>query len=216
MYKRQIRLGVGEGFAADLMQNGVTALMSNHPNLRYQIMTSGTERLVELVTQDQVDIALAYNPILLPGARSVAMGRQPLCAIVPVSSPLVGRPGLRLVDVLEQPLALLNESHGIHQLLARAASDQGLTLRPVVETGSITLLIRFVSAGLGVTFLPRFSATIQEDRGELRILDVDEPLLLSASAHAIVRARRRLPRSVDAVVTLLAGRMSAFSPVALP
>lgn len=214
--RRVIRLGVGEGFAADLMQNGLVTLMDSNPNLRYQITTAGTDRLVEMVTQDQVDIGLAYNPILLPGTRSLAIGRQPLCAIVPVSSPLIGRSGLRLADVLEQPLALLNESHAIHQLLARAASDHGLSLRPVLETESITLLIRFVSAGLGVTFLPRFSATIQEARGELKILDVDEPLLLSASAHAIVRARRRLPRSVDAVATLLAARMSAFSPTVLP
>ncbi|MDO5371205.1 LysR family transcriptional regulator [Paracoccus sp. (in: a-proteobacteria)] len=214
--RRVIRLGVGEGFAADLMQNGLAALMQAHPNLRYQISTAGTDRLVEQVALDQVDLAIAYNPILVPGTRSLAIGRQPLCAIVPAASPLIGRKGLRLADVLDQPLALLNESHGIRQLLARAASDQGLALRPVVETQSITLLIRFVSAGLGVTFLPRFSAAIQQARGELAVLDLDEPLLLGASAHAVTRARRRLPKSVEAVAALLATRMAAFLPPALP
>ena len=78
------------------------------------------------------------------------------------------------------------------------------------ETDSITLLIRFVSAGLGITFLPRFFATIQQARGELAIVAVDEPLLMSESAHCIVRARRRLPASVNAVATFLSGRMAAF------
>lgn len=68
-----------------------------------------------------------------------------------------------------------------------------------------------MSAGLGVTFLPRFSAAIQEARGEVAIVEIDEPLLAAASAHCIVRARRRLPKSVNAVAALLATRMVAFA-----
>jgi DNA-binding transcriptional LysR family regulator len=119
-------------------------------------------------------------------------------------------PAVTLADVLSQPLAILNSHHAIHHIVARAASDRGLSLRPEVETDSIVMLIRFVMAGLGVTFLPRFSAALQEARGDLVVLDIDEPLLLNASAHLIVRARRRLPKSVDAVATLLAARMAAF------
>lgn len=208
--RRVIRLGVGEGFLADLMQNGLAPLRASRPHLRYDIRIAGSDRLVDMVALGEVDIALAYNPILVPGTRSVAVGRQPLHAIVPPFSPLAGRGAVGLPELLRDPLALLSERHGIRQLLARAASDSGLTLAPLVETDSITLLIRFVSAGLGITFLPRFSATIQEARGELAVVAVDEPLLMNASAHCIVRARRRLPASVNAVATFLSGRMAAF------
>lgn len=205
-----IRFGVGEGFLADLMQNGLAPLRTSHPHLRYDIRIAGTDRLVDMVALGEVDIALAYNPILIPGTRSLAVGSQPLHTIVPSGSPLA-RPGaVGLAELLREPLALLSERHGIRQPLARAASDNGLTLEPLVETDSITLLIRFVSAGLGITFLPRFSATIQQARGELAIVAVDEPLLMSASAHCIVRARRRLPASVNAVATFLSGQMAAF------
>ncbi len=93
---------------------------------------------------------------------------------------------------------------------ASAASDSGLTLAPLVETDSITLFIRFVSAGLGVAFLPRFSATIQEARGELVVVAVDEPLLMNASPRCIVRARRRLSDLTVAVAAFLSGGMAAF------
>lgn len=209
--RRLIRLGVGEGFSADLMQNGLAHLTAGHPALRYQISLAGTARLVEMVALGQVDIALAYNPILVPGTRSVAIGRQPLAAIVPAGSPLAARGPLRLADLAGEPLALLTPEHGVRQLLDRAASDLSMTLTPLMEASSITLLIRFVGAGLGVTFLPRFSAAIQEARGEVAIVAIDEPLLAAASAHCIVRARRRLPKAVDAVAALLATRMAAFA-----
>lgn len=205
-----IRLGVGEGFAADLMQNGFPALMQNFPNLRFDIRQAGSEELQRLVASGQVDISIAYDPILLPGTRSLAMARQPLCAILPPSSPLAAHDVLDLADVLAQPFAILNSSHAINRLVARAAADRGLSIRPTVETDSIGLLIRYVTAGLGLTFLPRFSATIQEARGDLVIRQINEPLLHTASAHVSVRARRRLPRSVNAVATFLSDRMVAF------
>lgn len=208
--RRVVRLGVGEGFSADLMQNGLSHLMTHYPGFSYDIRMAGTDQLLRLVADGQVDISLAYNPILVAGTRSLAIGRQPLCAIVPPQSPLAGRAGVTLPETLDQPMAILNPAHGIRQLLARAAADQGCALRPVVETDSVLMLIRFVTAGLGITFLPPFAAAIQAARGEVVILPVNEPLLHSASAHAIVRARRRLPRSVNSVATVLAGRMVAF------
>lgn len=75
------------------------------------------------------------------------------------------------------------------------AGDRGLTLDPQIETSSITLLIRYVCAGIGVTFLPRFSVAIRAARGELAILPVEEATLQHVSAHLMVRARRRLPAS---------------------
>lgn len=208
-----IRLGAGEGFAADLMQNGFPSLMQNFPHLRFDIRQAGTEELQRMVASGQVDISLAYDPVLLPGTRSLAMARQPLCAILPPGSDLASYEVLDLETVLRQPFAVLNASHAIHRLLARAASDRGISLRPVVETDSIGLLIRYVTAGLGLTFLPRFSATIQEARGDLIIRQIDEPLLHTASAHVSVRARRRLPRSVNNVATFLSNRMDAFRNV---
>ncbi|MFE3839631.1 LysR family transcriptional regulator substrate-binding protein, partial [Pseudogemmobacter sonorensis] len=192
------------------MQNGFPPLMRSFPGLRFDIRQAGSEALQRLVASGQVDIAIAYDPILLPGTRSLAMARQPLCAILPPSSALAGGGVLDLADVLDQPFAILNGSHAIHRLLGRAAADRGLILRPVVETDSIGLLLRYVTAGLGLTFLPRFSAAIQEARGDLVIREIDAPLLHMASAHVSVRARRRLPRSVNAVAGFLSDRMIAF------
>lgn len=208
--RRIIRIGVGEGFAGDLMQNGMQPLMTNYPNLRFDFRMAGTDELLHMVSLGKVDIAIAYNPMMTPGTRSLAIGRQPLCAIVPSTSSLYGRESVQLAEVLDMRCAILNRQHGIRRLLDHVATERDLTLQPDVESDSISLLIRFVTAGLGPTFLPRFSATIQEARGELGIVPIEEPLLQDASTHLIVRARRRLPRSVNAVATLLSGRMDAF------
>lgn len=209
--RRIVRLAVGEGFAPDLMQHGLSDLANRHPDIRYDIAVAGSDAIVRLVSLGQVDLGIAYNPILAPGTHSLAIGRQPLCAIVPPASPLREVFDLRLADVLDYPLAILNERHGIRQLVARASSDQGLPLDPTVEGDSIAMMVNFVTAGLGVTFLPRFSVLVPNAHKDLIVLDTVEPVLQNASAHLIVRDGRRLPKSVEVVAQSLIDRMIAFS-----
>lgn len=205
-----VRIAIGEGFSADLMQNGLSALTRLQPQLRYAIDHAGTEELQRRVIEGEADIGIAYNPVVTGATRSLAVGRQPLCAVVPVSSPLVRQGSVGLAQMLDQPLAMLDPRHAIRHLVGQAAADRGLALRVQVETASIALLIRYVSAGMGVTFLPRFSASIQAARGDLAVLTLDEPSLQQISTHLMVRARRRLPKSVELTASFLSDRMVAF------
>ncbi len=207
---QNVRIAVGEGFTADLMQNGLSPLATAHPDLRFRIDQAGTDALQDRVVLGEADIGIAYNPALSEAIRSLAVGRQPLCAIVPTGSSLAGRTSVQLAEVLQHPVGLLDRRHAIRALVGRAAGDQGLALHPQIETSSITLLIRYVCAGMGVTFLPRFSASIQAERRELAIVPVEEASLQQVSAHLMVRSRRRLPKSVELAAEFLASRMVAF------
>lgn len=209
-----VRIALGEGFAADLMQNGLDPIRRSQPELRYVIEMAGTGELVRRVSQGEADIAIAYNPSIGDATRSLAVQRQPLCAVVPTGSPLAAKDSVRLAEVLAGPVALLDPRHGIRALVDRAAADLAIALRTEVETTSIALLIRYVTAGLGSTFLPKFAAQAQAERGDLAVVALEDGALQQVSAHLLVRARRRLPGSVRLVATTLAARMQAFAPTA--
>lgn len=205
-----VRIALGEGFTVDLMENGLAELSHLQPELRFSIDHAGTEELQRRVIEGEADIGIAYNPLVTEATRSLAVGRQPLCAVVPSNSPLAGRPSVGLAEVLNHPVAMLDTRHAVRLLVGQAAAERGLALRVQVETASIALLLHYVSAGMGVTFLPRFSASIQADRGDLSVVDLDEPALHRVSSHLMVRARRRLPKSVELVASFLSDRMAAF------
>ncbi|MDJ0931522.1 MAG: LysR family transcriptional regulator [Breoghania sp.] len=83
-----VRIALGEGFASDLMQNGLKPLYAIHPEFCYSIDLAGTEELQRRVVQGQADIAIAYNPSISEATRSLAVQRHPLCAVVPRGSAL--------------------------------------------------------------------------------------------------------------------------------
>lgn len=208
--QERIRICSGEGFLADLIEHGLKSFAAVYPTIRYAISLGNTGTVIDATVNGDADIGIAYNPVIDTRLRSLAISRQPLCLIVPPGHPFQHRSQVHLLECLASRYALLSEGHGVTQLVARVAADQGVAIAPVMETPSIDALRRFVVAGLGVSFLPRSAVSTELARGAVAVVELSDPLLQEASAHLMVKARRRLPTSVDRLANWLAGTMAAF------
>ncbi|AVH45434.1 LysR family transcriptional regulator [Agrobacterium tumefaciens] len=207
----RIRLCCGEGFLGDLIEHGLASFIKVYPTIRYSMTLGSTEAVLDNVANGDVDIGIAYNPLIDTRIRSLAISRQPLCLVAPLGHRLLNQTQVTLAECLAaSPYALLGKGHGVTQLVGRVAADCGSAVAPLVETPSIDVLRRFVTAGLGVTFLPRFAVATELQRSALGVVELGDPLLAEASAHLMVKARRRLPASVERLAGYLAAEMSAF------
>ncbi len=207
----RIRICCGEGFLGDMIEHGLKSFVSIYPTVAYSLTLGSTDDVLDTVANGDTDIGIAYNPVIDTRIRSLAISRQPLCLVAPNGHPLLERKTVLLRDCLaECRYALLSKGHGVTQLVGRVAADCGVAVAPLVETPSIDVLRRFVMAGLGVTFLPHFAVTTELTRSALGVVELSDPLLSQASAHLLVKSRRRLPASVERLASHLAVEMAAF------
>lgn len=207
----RIRLCCGEGFLGDLIEHGLKPFVTVYPTIRYGIALGSTENVLDSVANGDTDIGIAYNPIIDVRVRSMAISRQPLCLVAPLGHRLLNRPQVALEECLAgAQYAMLSKGHGVTQLVGRVAANCGVAVTPLIETPSIDALRRFVAAGLGVTFLPRFAVSTELLRSAFGVAELSDTLLSEASAHLMVKARRRLPASVDRLAGYLAAEMTAF------
>lgn len=208
--QRRVRILCGEGFLADVLQYGLGSFVKIYPDVQYDLQLGSTETVLDRVANGDVDIGIAYNPLVDARVRSLAISKQPLCVVTPPQHPLLAKDELALADCVGFSNALLGPGHGITQLVTRIAADSGFAMAPLVETTSIDVLRRFVIAGLGISFLPRFAVSTELARDAVAIRELSDPLLTEASAHLMVRSRRRLPLSVERLSGFLANHMAAF------
>lgn len=209
----RVRLCCGEGFLGDLIEHGLKSFAKVYPSISYKLTLGSTDKVQEEVANGDADIGVAYNPVIDTRIRSLAISRQPLCLVAAPDHPLLLKPSVSLVECLKHsPYSLLVKGHGVTQLVSRVAADFGVAVAPLVDTPSIDVLRRFVMAGLGVTFLPRFAVSTELARGALGVVELNDYLLAQASAHLMVKARRRLPTSVERLGSFLSSEMTAFRP----
>lgn len=155
-----LRVGCIEAAASTYVLPVIQEYQSHYPKVQFQLHTGATHDLVQQVLTDELDGAFIYGPI--------------------------HESRLNYLPVFEDELVLISEQNraDVEQLLtmpmlffdvgcthrARAESllkEKGISSYEIREFGTMEVIVNGVSAGLGVSLLPRSSVTFAEEAGRI-------------------------------------------------
>jgi DNA-binding transcriptional LysR family regulator len=121
--------------------------------------------LIEALRDGEIDLALVVGPP--PGAAGNGIDIEPCLdsavrLLVPRSHPLAERRTVRLQALAGERVVTLQPGSGFRRHVETAFATAGLTLRPAVEVGNLSLVRRFVAAGLGLAPVPEVAFSTRE------------------------------------------------------
>lgn len=200
-----VRMGVGEGYLADLVAHPVAAFLAAHPGLRVQVDALSVDDIVSGLAERRLDIGLAYNPA--PDRKLKLWARRPVPVQLAAAAghPLLQlRRSLTLRDIAPHPLGLLLPGYGLRKLVQSAEYLEGVKLQPSFETNSLSALRSYLLSGSGVTFLARSS--IQQDcaAGILGSARLKSDLFEKSEVHLFSQDGVRLMPAVERLLRLVA------------
>ena len=167
---QELRIGAGDALGREVVPRAVARLLRESPALSIRVLEGPASRLLEALRMGEIDLALAVG-----GTASEAGGvtLEPL-----LSSPVVllvaagareGREVMTLDRLRDRRLVTLQRGSSFRRHLEEAFGRAGVPFAPAVEVGNLSLVRRFVSAGLGVAPVPAIAfAGRGSDRGTMR------------------------------------------------
>ena len=148
--------------AGSLLPAAVAAVEEAFPGGRITIVEADPEECFELLLAERADVAVVVATDPLPARNDPRfiqydLLKDPLDLLVPAGHPLVGRTDVELVDAAEEAWIVDKPGSAYHQLVRTACSAAGFRPREAHiarewETGAA-----LVSAGLGVSLVPRLA-----------------------------------------------------------
>lgn len=189
----QVRIAVGEGFIADLIDAPLQTFMTAYPGIDIAVEMAGVNEAMALVKAREVDLALLYAPPIDPQLHCHVETRQPLDLIVPTGHPLADRTTpVSLHEFADWPLALMDNPFGMRQMVNAVAHQERLHLHARLHTNSVAVLKNFVRSGIGVTFMPELTVAEEIQQGDIAVLPLAHKVLNDARAQIVSRADREL------------------------
>jgi LysR substrate binding domain len=134
--------------------------------------------------------------------------------ITPAGHPLAGRSPVALERALDYDFVSLSRTASLTRKISAAAEATGRHLRIRIQARSFDTMCRMVSAGLGLTVLPRAGASLYADALGLKVMalkgfEVKRRLLLAMRGRAALSpAALALVESVEARVRESVGRLN--------
>lgn len=155
----ELRIGAGDALGREVVPRAVARLLRASPALSIRVLEGPAPRLLEALRAGEIDLALAVGVAAgeAAGVSSEALLSSPVELLVP-SGERAGRE-VSLERLRDRRLVTLQRGSGFRRHLEDAFDAAGIPFRPAVEVGNLSLVRRFVAAGLGVAPVPSIAFT---------------------------------------------------------
>ena len=193
--------------AATLVPGVVRRMRERHPGIDVVVRDGLAERTLAAVRSGEVDLALTSAP---PPDRELAFApllADRMMAVLPRAHPLARARSVRLADVLDGPLVLMDRDSSVRRLVDAASASLGRLAEPDYEVAFMSTAIGLVRAGLGATLLPSSAAELR-GASDLRVRELVAPRLVRSLGLLTQRQRAPSP-AVEAFVASLGDVLKA-------
>ncbi|HET9159336.1 MAG TPA: LysR family transcriptional regulator [Caulobacteraceae bacterium] len=168
-----VRLHVCTSAISQFLPKDLASFHDEFPDIRLDIREALSLDIVTAIRDGAADVGVIVagpHPISLPTANY----RRDRLAVV---APLGFAPGVasvRLADIVQHELVILEDNTATTRMISAVALDQGLTVRLRVKVGSFDAVCRMVEAGFGIGILPRAAAAKFGDTLGLQLIDLED------------------------------------------
>jgi len=149
----RVRIGTGAAIVTYLLPPLLRTLRRAHPDIEIVINSGTTERIVERLARNEVDIGLVTLPVHDRTLVVQPLREDPMLAVLPPSER--GAPAtMDAAGLARYPVILDAVGAQMHALARDWFRDAGVDVRPAMELDGVVAIRNIVSAGLGATILP--------------------------------------------------------------
>ncbi|MCK9539754.1 LysR substrate-binding domain-containing protein [Dokdonella sp.] len=190
-----VRLGLFPTLGPYLLPHVVPKLRERFPRLELLLREEKTEVVLEQLREGRLDAGILALPIHDAQLHQEFLFEEPFLLAVPEGHPLANRECVRLDDLADQKLLLLEDGHCLRDQALEVCQRAGTSERSGFRATSLETLRQMVAAGVGATLLP--------------VLAIKPPVAPSADIR-LVRFHAKAPSRRIAMVWRKTSAMAPF------
>lgn len=172
----ELKISANDTIIANFLLHYLEEYHRLYPDISIKVTNKTTEESLRLLRSGAVDMCFVNLPV-------ADMDDLEVISCVEIHDVLVGgekyrrlaEKGIELKDLPKYPLMMLEEVSNSRRYISRYAEENGTVLNPLLEIGSLDLLLSFAKINLGVTFAIR-ELTRELKDGELYEIPIEPPV----------------------------------------
>lgn len=202
----EVRLGLSGTISQMLSVPLIMAAGKLYPQVKLRIAEAMSGFVLEWIKESRIDLAILYIPVENRILTSYPVLTEELCLLGPIKNidgvrPLPENGEISYKQVSQLPLILPSLTHGLRELLEKAAAQHSLALNTIIDVDSYGSIKELVEKGLGYSILPFNSIAREVQDRRLKHWRIGKPEL-KRNVHLVHAADRPLTRAVSAIEAL--------------
>lgn len=162
-----LRVGVIYTIGPYLLPALVRRMISDAPTMPMLLQENFTIKLLELLRQGEIDVAILADPFNAQGLVSQPLYDEPFVVAVPAGHPLASRKSVPASLLKSETMLLLGTGHCFRDQVLEVCpelsrfSQTSAGIQKTFEGSSLETIRHMVASGIGITVLPRMAMPAQ-------------------------------------------------------
>ncbi|MBS0581257.1 MAG: LysR family transcriptional regulator [Proteobacteria bacterium] len=127
------------------------------PRLELRLYEYQTGPMLEKLRAGELDVGILALPVDLTGLQARELYREAFVVALPEQHPLAARESVRVADLKDERLLLLEEGHCLRDQALEVCSRVGIREQQDFRATSLETLRQMVATGAGITLLPELA-----------------------------------------------------------
>jgi DNA-binding transcriptional LysR family regulator len=183
-----VRIATVESVGLSFLPPLLTAFSQRHPTLHLSVEVTSSADVIARLIDESVDVGFGFvttpsREVEMAVRRDVSVG-----VLMRPDHPLARLQRLKLVDCFAHPVAIGTRELSIRQAIQPHLDASASMRPPLLEVGSIRMLVELAEAGHHVSIMTPIGAHNEISRGSLLFRPLDDPGLSTNRFGLMVRA----------------------------
>jgi DNA-binding transcriptional LysR family regulator len=131
-----VRIGVSADLSLKFLHSAIARFQNNYGDVAFEVTVITTDELETRLMNNQIDMALFYQPILSQSLHVIHSIEAPIYVAMPNGAPVSGKTGAKLYEIIDQPALLPPKGTQLRIKIDAACERTGITLRKSMECAS--------------------------------------------------------------------------------
>lgn len=197
----------------DLVPVLIRTFRADHPGVEFTLSQGSRSHCLDLLRSSRAEVAFVSPPPADENIAVVRIGPDELVVIAPRGHRLASRKSVFLSEIAMEPLVLMAVGFGLRSTVQELLEHAGIHPTISFEGQDIHTLVGLVSAGLGVTIVPRRDYPAHVTALRIKGVRAEREIVMAYSADRALGAAAEAFRSL---VATRAPRIAARSFLGAP
>lgn len=145
-----------------------------YPNTQVSLNVTNREKLLNLLANNEMDIAIMGRPPEGHDLESVSFMENPLVVIAPTNHPLANERNIPMLRMAQETFLVRESGSGTRTAMEEFFSEHQIPLTTSTEMSTNEAIKQAVQAGMGLGILSKHTIQLELDAHRLTVLDVED------------------------------------------
>ena len=175
--KGELHTGLIPTVAPYLLPRIMPLLTRYYPKLKLWLHEQQTAVLLEKLREAELDLLILALPVETDEFAELDLFREPFWLAVPAAHPLAKRKQVRLADLREREMLLLEEGHCLRGQALEVCFSAGARESAAFRATSLETLRHMVGEGMGITLIPELAVPARRRKSDpIRYIPFTRPV----------------------------------------